>query len=78
MSWTGNLAERRPLASVGDLQVYTQKKISELMVNSGVDGYTKTPNQRKILRKTQKTTKKQYNNNLPKPKYKPSGGVVLH
>jgi len=24
------------------------------MVNPGVDGYTRTPNQRKILRKTQK------------------------
>jgi len=25
-----------------------------MMVNPGVDGYTKTPNQRKILRKTHK------------------------
>ena len=35
-----------------------------MMVNPGVDGYAKTPNQRKILRKTQK--KRHRTNNLLK------------
>jgi len=37
----GNLAERGQLASVGDLQVNTQKKTWQIMVNPGVDSYTK-------------------------------------
>jgi len=41
------------LASVGDMLINTQKKTWEMMVNPGVHGYTKTPNQRKILRKSQ-------------------------
>jgi len=36
----GNVAERGTLASVGDLQVNTQKKTWEIMVNPVVDGYT--------------------------------------
>ena len=49
------------------------------MVNPGVDGYTRTLNQRNILRKTQK-----HNNMLKtikrilKPKYKLSRGPFLH
>jgi len=46
-----NSAERGPLASVEDLLVNTQKKTWEMMVNPDVDGYTKTPNQHKILQK---------------------------
>jgi len=33
---------------------HSEKNTWEMMVNPDVDGYTKTANQRKILRKTQK------------------------
>jgi len=55
LSWRGNLAERGQLVSVGDLQVTNQKK-TEIMVNPGAAGYTKTSNQRKISEKGKKTT----------------------
>jgi len=41
------------------------------MVNPGVHGYIKTPNQRKISEKRKRTT-------CWKPKYMLSGGLVLH
>jgi len=46
------------------------------MVNPDVDGCTKTPNQWKILRKTQKddTLLKKTIKTILKPKYKLSGG----
>jgi len=43
----GNLAKRGPLAS-------TQKRNLEMMVNLDVDGYFKTLNHRKIIRKLHK------------------------
>jgi len=42
------------MASAGDLLVNNQKKNWEMVVNPGVDGYTKTTNQQKTLQKTQK------------------------
>jgi len=53
--------KRGPLATVRGPLPNIQKKISEMMLNPGVDGYTKTLNYRKIIRKTQ-------NNNLMKTK----------
>ena len=50
------------------------------MVNPGVDGYAKTPNQRKILRKTQKKTTpyEQPVKRILKLKYKLSGWWFSH
>ena len=47
-----NLAERGPLATVGGPPEKNLRNGGE----PDVDCYTKTPNHRKILRKTQKTT----------------------
>jgi len=55
-AWLENLAERGPLATVrGPLANTQKKKTWELMVNPVVDGYTKTLNFWKIIRKRQKS-----------------------
>jgi len=50
-----------------------------MMVNPGMDDCTKSPNQRKILRKKQKDDNLLKSNikRLQKPKHKLSGGLVL-
>ena len=45
----------------------------EVMINSGVDGYTKTLNDRKILQKIPTENQK-----ILETKYKPSGVRILH
>ena len=50
-----NLAEKGPMATVGDSLANFQKQTWEIE-NLDLDGYTKTLNHRKILRKTRKTT----------------------
>ena len=50
-----NLAERAPLATVGDQLANTQKKTWEMVMNPDVDGYTKTLNHGKIFPKLQKS-----------------------
>jgi len=47
------------------------------MVHPDVDGYSKTPNHRKILKKTHKNNLLKTKRIL-KPKYKLSGGRFLH
>jgi len=49
-----DLAEWGPLATLGSLLANTQNKIWKMMVNPGADGYTKTLNHRKVMRKMQK------------------------
>jgi len=71
LSQGGNLAKRNPLAS-------TQKKNLEMMVNLGVDGYTKTQNHRKIIRKLQKTNNLPKTKTILKPKYHLSWGLGFH
>jgi len=48
-----NLAEKDPLATVGNPLPNTQKKL-EMIANPDMDGYTKTLNHWKILQKRQK------------------------
>jgi len=54
LSQVQNVVERGPLATVGGPIDNTQKTNLRNMVNANVDDYTKTPNQRKILRKPKK------------------------
>jgi len=46
-----NLAETRLLTTLENLLANTKKKTWEMMVNQDVDGYTKTPHRRKMLKK---------------------------
>jgi len=48
-----------------------------MMVNLDVDGYTKTLNHRRIIRKMQKHNNLQQTTTILKPKYKLSGGSIF-
>jgi len=53
----------------------TLRKKLETMVHPDVDGYTKTPIQRKILRKTKKGDNLLKTKRILKPKYKLNGDL---
>ena len=48
-----------------------------MMVNLDVDGYTKTLNHRRIIRKMQKNNNLLQTTTILKPKYKLSGGLIF-
>jgi len=53
----GKLSWKRPVGLCRrPTSQHAGKKTWEIMVNPGVDGYTKTPNQREISEKRKKTT----------------------